>query len=88
MLQQIHAQTIIVIHPGSLYIRLGRASDVNPHTELHAVARKRLAGGLPPVSYTHLDVYKRQDKPIATIEVQCFIALKTLFIYCKILNCK
>ena len=24
-------------------------------------------GGLPPVSYTHLDVYKRQDRGRATI---------------------
>uniref|UniRef100_A0A8D8VG47 Actin-related protein 8 n=1 Tax=Cacopsylla melanoneura TaxID=428564 RepID=A0A8D8VG47_9HEMI len=38
-------QHVIVIHPGSLYVRISRASDVNPHTELHAVARKRLLGG-------------------------------------------
>ncbi|XP_008482090.1 actin-related protein 8 [Diaphorina citri] len=38
-------QHIIVIHPGSLYVRISRASDVNPHTELHAVARRRLPGG-------------------------------------------
>ncbi|XP_047117171.1 actin-related protein 8 isoform X1 [Schistocerca piceifrons] len=42
---QIQAQTIIVIHPGSLFIRVGRASDLNPHTVLHAVARRRLPGG-------------------------------------------
>ncbi|XP_063228540.1 actin-related protein 8 isoform X2 [Bacillus rossius redtenbacheri] len=42
----IQAQMIIVIHPGSLYLRIGRASDLNPHTLLHCVARKRLAGGL------------------------------------------
>lgn len=40
------AQSIIVIHPGSLYLKIGRASDLNPHTELHALARKRLYGGL------------------------------------------
>lgn len=40
------SQHIIVIHPGSLYVRIGKASDVNPHTELHAVARRRLPGGL------------------------------------------
>ncbi|KAL1128958.1 hypothetical protein AAG570_013492 [Ranatra chinensis] len=50
------AQSIIVIHPGSLYLRIGRASDLNPHTELHAIARRRLVPGaihrdtiLPPV---------------------------------------
>lgn len=46
MFQQIQAQTIIIIHPGSMYLRMGRASDLNPCTMLNAVARKRLAGGL------------------------------------------
>ncbi|KAM7346712.1 actin-related protein 8 [Cochliomyia hominivorax] len=35
------AQKIIVIHPGSLYLRIGRASDLNPLTILHAIGRKR-----------------------------------------------
>lgn len=46
MLQQIQAQTIIVIHPGSMYLRMGRASDLKPVTLLHAVARRRLANGI------------------------------------------
>lgn len=36
---------IIVIHPGSLNLRMGRASDLNPHRTLHAVARRRKPGG-------------------------------------------
>ncbi|XP_004524931.1 actin-related protein 8 [Ceratitis capitata] len=36
-----HAQRIIIIHPGSLYLRIGRASDLNPITLLHAVAYRR-----------------------------------------------
>lgn len=36
---------IIVIHPGSLNLRIGRASDLNPHRILHAIARKRKPGG-------------------------------------------
>lgn len=44
--EQIQAQTIIIIHPGSMYLRMGRASDLNPCTILNAVARKRLPGGL------------------------------------------
>jgi actin-related protein 8 len=44
-IQQIQAQTIIVIHPGSMYLRMGRASDLKPVTLLHAVARKRLPNG-------------------------------------------
>nr|CAD7456778.1 unnamed protein product [Timema tahoe] len=43
--QQIQAQTIIIIHPGSLNLRIGRATDLNPHTILHVIARKRLYGG-------------------------------------------
>ncbi|XP_067637534.1 actin-related protein 8 [Eurosta solidaginis] len=35
------AQRIIIIHPGSLYLRIGRASDLNPVTVLHAVAYLR-----------------------------------------------
>ncbi|KAF6205312.1 hypothetical protein GE061_019482 [Apolygus lucorum] len=40
------AQNVIVIHPGSMYIKIGRASDLNPHTELHAIGRRRLPGGI------------------------------------------
>ncbi|XP_061387748.1 actin-related protein 8 [Musca vetustissima] len=36
-----HAQKIIVIHPGSLNLRIGRASDLNPITILHAIGRRR-----------------------------------------------
>ncbi|XP_050454299.1 actin-related protein 8 isoform X3 [Cataglyphis hispanica] len=44
--EQIQAQTIIVIHPGSMYLRMGRASDLKPVTLLHAVARRRLPNGI------------------------------------------
>lgn len=36
---------IIVFHPGSYNLRIGRASDLNPHRILHAVARRRKPGG-------------------------------------------
>ncbi|XP_051170338.1 actin-related protein 8 [Leptopilina boulardi] len=44
--EQIQAQTVIIIHPGSLYLRIGRASDLNPFTLINAIARRRLSGGL------------------------------------------
>ncbi|XP_043475529.1 actin-related protein 8-like isoform X1 [Leptopilina heterotoma] len=44
--EQIQAQTVIIIHPGSLYLRIGRASDLNPYTLINAIARRRLPGGL------------------------------------------
>ncbi|XP_014251830.1 actin-related protein 8 isoform X2 [Cimex lectularius] len=55
------AQTIIIIHPGSMYLKIGRASDLNPHMELHAIARMRSKGGgvhvdtLLPQVITNLD---------------------------------
>lgn len=42
---QTQAQQIIIFHPGSFYLRIGRASDLNPHQILHAVARRRKPGG-------------------------------------------
>ena len=46
-LQPIQAQACIIIHPGSKYLRIGRATDLNPQTILHAIARpKRLDGPL------------------------------------------
>lgn len=36
---------IIIIHPGSLNLRIGRASDVNPIKILNAIARRRKMGG-------------------------------------------
>lgn len=36
---------IIIIHPGSLNLRIGRASDLNPHRILNAIARRRKPGG-------------------------------------------
>ncbi|XP_014211678.1 actin-related protein 8 [Copidosoma floridanum] len=44
--EQVQAQTIIIIHPGSKNLRIGRASDVNPITILNAIARKRKPNGL------------------------------------------
>ncbi len=44
-LQDVIGRNTIIIHPGSLYVRIGRASDVNPTTVLHAIARKRHPAG-------------------------------------------
>ncbi|XP_022193357.2 actin-related protein 8 [Nilaparvata lugens] len=63
------AHKVIIIHPGSLYVQIGRASDVNPHTELHAIARKRLIGGqshhdllLPPTVKRSTEVAQEMDE--------------------------
>lgn len=43
--EHLQSKTTIVIHPGSLNLRIGRASDLNPVTVLHAVARRRKCEG-------------------------------------------
>lgn len=40
----LQAQKIIIIHPGSLHLRIGRASDLNPYRILHVIARRRKTG--------------------------------------------
>ncbi|RZF39990.1 hypothetical protein LSTR_LSTR002393 [Laodelphax striatellus] len=62
------AHKVIIIHPGSLYVQIGRASDSTPHTELHAIARKRLVGGqthhdpfLPPTVKRSAEVAQEMD---------------------------
>lgn len=61
---------IIIIHPGSLYLRIGRANDLNPEVILNCVARRRKPGGqkysdyiLPqPVPERTKEVVKEMDE--------------------------
>jgi len=41
----ISTSRIIIFHPGSRYLRLGKASDPEPKTILHAIARRRKNNG-------------------------------------------
>ena len=42
---------VIVIHPGSLFLRIGRAADVVPNVVPHVIARKcRTQPASPPLS--------------------------------------
>lgn len=52
---------IIIIHPGSLNLRMGRASDVNPVRILNAIARRRKPLG---------KVYRDTILPGTVIKVQ------------------
>ena len=36
---------VVVIQPGSLYLRLGKGCDVTPVKVVHAIARRRKEGG-------------------------------------------
>ncbi|XP_054261537.1 actin-related protein 8 isoform X2 [Macrosteles quadrilineatus] len=68
-LEQLQKQTVIIIHPGSLYVRIGRASDSSPHTEVHAIARKRYPEGLrhhdpmlPPLAPLSMEVLQEMEE--------------------------
>ncbi len=39
--EEVDASTIVVIHPGSRFLRIGLASDPVPKKMLHAIARRR-----------------------------------------------
>lgn len=62
---------IIIIHPGSLNLRIGRASDLIPHRILNVIARKRKPQG---------KVYRDTVLPSTVIKVTM------LFIYFLLFN--
>jgi len=37
---------VVIIHPGSLYLRIGKGSDTSPTKVIHAIARRRKAEGV------------------------------------------
>lgn len=45
--EPVQVNTVVVIHPGSLNLRIGRASDTFPVTIPHCIARKRKDSGIP-----------------------------------------
>jgi hypothetical protein len=82
-LQQIQAQTIVVIHPGSLYLRIGRASDLNPHTLLHVVARRRLPSG----SVHHDTFLPKQVPKVGSVSTVCGKWLEAVSGFFILLQC-
>lgn len=71
-----NAQKIIIIQPGSLYLRMGRASDLNPQQVLHGIARRRTPNGLihqdellptfPPLSR---EIFRKYDEIYQRIQM-------------------
>jgi len=41
LLQPVPYSSVVIIHPGSLNLRIGRVSDTLPHTVPHCIARRR-----------------------------------------------
>lgn len=46
--EPIQATAIVVIHPGSMFLRIGRASDSYPHVLPHVIARPCLSATIQP----------------------------------------
>lgn len=63
--EPIQGATTIVIHPGSFYLRIGRASDAFPHTVPHVIGRRRKdpCGSTyeDPLLVPQLNVYQDRD---------------------------
>jgi len=47
-LQPVPYSSVVVIHPGSLYLRIGRVSDTYPQTIPHCIARRRKPSAAGP----------------------------------------
>ncbi|KAH8396056.1 hypothetical protein KR222_002442, partial [Zaprionus bogoriensis] len=83
--QPLEAPKIIVIHPGSQNLRIGRAADLNPLTMLHAVAYRRNDGDnaphhdplLPPLDEAHAEQlqqeFEEQRLAVSRILQQCVV---------------
>ena len=46
--QPVAYSSVIIIHPGSLYLRIGRVSDTFPSTIPHCIARRRTSPAAGP----------------------------------------
>ncbi|XP_054715778.1 actin-related protein 8-like [Uloborus diversus] len=53
IVEPIQPSSVIVIHPGSMYLRIGRASDQFPRVVRHVIARRNRIGPVP----VHKDEY-------------------------------
>ncbi|CAN7992666.1 unnamed protein product [Ixodes hexagonus] len=70
--EPIQATAIVVIHPGSMFLRIGRASDSYPHTLPHVIARPCLSATEPPhVDPILVPEVNMEPEVIATIEEGC-----------------
>ena len=59
--------SVIIIHPGSKYLRIGRASDPFPKRILHAIGKKRKSDKFKPVQ-DPWNVSKNSDVDLGIVE--------------------
>jgi hypothetical protein len=45
-LNDMMSANVVIIHPGSLYLRIGKGSDTSPTKIVHAIARRRKPEGV------------------------------------------
>lgn len=76
--EHLQAQMIIIIHPGSLNLRIGRASDFNPIRIMHAIARKIRPNGhyyrdriLPQIAKESLTEFEEHRLQVSHIIQSC-----------------
>lgn len=73
---------IIIIHPGSLNLRVGRASDLHPHRILNAIARRR-----KPLGKVYRDtVLPGSVIKVRTVRIFTSVICYKLFLTTHILN--
>lgn len=65
--EAVQASTIIVIHPGSLYLRIGRATDSQPFIIPHVIARRNRSNKIAPQEDPYLITAVKLDKDSSKI---------------------
>lgn len=68
LLQQIQSDFVIVIHPGSRTLRIGRATDTLPVTVPHVIARRHKQSGQPKYEDAWL---LREGLNVRSDQIQC-----------------
>ena len=79
----VDSSSIIIIHPGSRYLRIGRASDTSPKKVLHAVARKRTKAAMKVIHFRNVFLRGIYDKCKNKVRDFLFINVMNL----RILHC-
>ncbi|XP_050548299.1 actin-related protein 8-like [Daktulosphaira vitifoliae] len=66
--EKISPSSVIIIHPGSLNLRIGCASDVTPHTVIHGIARAQKIQGNDRKDQILTSLPRKNSDTLATME--------------------
>jgi len=73
-LKPVPYSSVIVIHPGSMYLRIGRVSDTFPQTVPHCIARRRKR---PAVGPNYKDGWLLRPEHTVTLHLSDPLSLPT-----------